>query len=312
MHLVNIDRSRSSIQGRLTRFAGAFALLGLAFLSACKPIREVMPFRGEIPARGPEKLVERLVADRITDVRYYSAKASVDLKDSTGSKSFKAHIRCVIDSAAWISVVPALGIEVARALLTTDSLKVLDKIGDKYWIGDSAQAKLRFGLAPDLGLFQEALMGMPIGLDPTEKYKSEREDGQYTLTSKERRRFRRAAEDLALDDTLADDRDMKERRLERTLRRAERKDAIVFKYWLEPDSFRVTRVLISDLAHDQQADVRYSMRTPVNRHSLPARVTISLSDPARHAEAAFELDRLNLDGPLQLNFRIPEKFVPME
>jgi hypothetical protein len=284
----------------------------VALVASCKPIREAIPFRGEIPARGPEKLLERLMADRVTDVHYYSAKASVDLKDSTGSKNFKAHIRCAIDSAAWISVVPALGIEVARALLTPDSLKVLDKLGDKYWIGDSAQAKRRFGLAPELSLFQEALLGMPIALDPDEKYKSEREDGQYTLTSRERRRFRRAAEDLAQDDTLANDRDMNERRLERTLRRAERKDAVVFKCWLEPDSFRVTRVLISDLAHDQQADVRYSARTTVNGHSLPARVTISLSDPARHAEAGFELDRISLDGPLQFNFKIPEKFVPME
>lgn len=291
------------------RFLG-FGLL--TFLGACKPIREVMPFRGEIPARGPEKLVERLVADRITDVRYYSAKAGVELKDSTGSKNFKAHIRCAIDSAAWISVVPALGIEVARALLTTDSLKVMDKLGDKFWVGDTAQAKRKFGLAPDLSLFQQALLGMPIGLDPEEKYKSDREEGQYTLTSKEKRRFRRAAQDMAIDDTLANDHDMNERRLERTLRKAEKREAIVFKYWLEPDSFRVTRVLISDLAHDQQADVRYSSRTTVNGHSLPSLVSLSLSDPARHAEAVFELDRISLDGPLQFSFRIPEKFTPME
>ena len=115
-----------------------------------------------------------------------------------------------------------------------------------------------------------ALLAMPIGLDPEDKYKSDREDGQYTLTSKEKRRFRRAAEDMAIDDTLARDHDMNERRLERTLRKAEKKDAVVFKYWLEPDSFRVTRVLISDLAHDQQADVRYSSRTTVNGHSLPS------------------------------------------
>lgn len=287
-------------------------LLCLTWLAACKPIKEVMPFRGEIPARGPEKLLEQLLKQRITDVRYYSAKAGVDLKDSTGTKSFKAHVRCAMDSAAWISVIPALGIEVARAVLSKDSLKVLDKLSDKYWVGDTAAAKKKFGLAPELSLFQQALLGQAIGLDAQEKYRSEREDGQYTLTSKERRRFRRAAEDLAVDDTLADDRDMPERRLERTLRRAEKKDAVVFKYWLDPDSLHVTRVLISDLAHDQQADVRYSRRTTVDGHSLPTLLSLSLSDPARQAEATFELDRISLDGPLQITFRIPEKFVPME
>ncbi len=284
----------------------------LALLGGCKPIREVVRFDRELPARGPERIIEELEARRITDVRYYSAKASVELTDSTGSRSFKAHLRCVLDSATWISVVPALGIEVARAVLTPDSLKVLDKLGDHYWLGDTAQARRKFGMAPSLGLLQDALLGLPFGLDPREKYKSEREDGHYTLTSKERRRFRRAAEDLAPDDTLPDDRDMKERRLERTLRRAEKRDAVVYKYWVEPDSFQVTRVLVVDLAHDQQADVRYLERTTVDGRSLPSRLSLSLSDPARRAEATLELDRINLEGPLQLTFRIPEKFTPLE
>lgn len=293
--------------------ATRIATLGcIMFAVGCKPVREVVRSNRDLPPRGPEKLMERLQANTFSDVRYYSAKASVGLVDSSGSKNFKAHIRCAVDSAAWISVVPALGIEVARALLTPDSMKVLDKLGDHYWLGDTAQARQRFGLAPSLELFQEALLGLPIAFDPEDKYKSDREDGQYTLTSKERRRFRRAAEDLTPGDTLANDRDMKERRLERTLRKAEKKDAVVIKYWIEPDSFQVTRVLIVDLAHDQQADVRYSQRIPVNGHLLPARLVLSLSDPRKRAEATLELDRITLDGPLQISFRIPEKFTPME
>ena len=289
------------------------ALLGSVLLvSGCRPQREVMNTARDLPPRGPEKLLDRLRANAINDVRYYSAKADVDMKDSANAQGFKAHLRCVMDSAVWLSVVPALGIEVARALLTPDSLKVIDKLGDHYWVGDTAEALKKFGLQPSLGLFQQALLGQAIGIDFNDKYKSEREDGQYTLTSKEKKRFRRAAEDLAPDDTLADDRDMKERRLERTLRKAEKKDAIVFKYWIEPDSFQVTRVLIMDLAHDQQADVRYSDRTDVTGHLLPRRLSLSLSDPVRHAEATLELDRISLDGPLQLNFRIPEKFTPWE
>lgn len=287
-------------------------ILGLALLTSCKPIREVVRPARELPARGPEKLIEHLKERDITNIRYYSAKAAVELRDSTGSRAFKAQIRCVMDSAAWVSVIPALGIEVARALLTPDSMKVLDKLGDRYWIGDTAQARRRFGMAPGMDLLQDALLGRPVGLDPQEKYRSDREDGQYTLTSRERRRFRRAAEDLAPDDTLPDDRDMRERRLERTLRRAEKKEAVVYKYWIEPDSFLVTRVLVVDLARDQQADVRYLERTLVDGRPLPSRLALSLSDPGRRAEATLELDRINLEGPLQLNFRIPEKFAPME
>lgn len=287
-------------------------LFAITLLTGCKPIREVLPFRGEIPARGPEKLVDLVQANRITDVRYYSAKADVEMKDTSGSNSFKAKLMCVIDSAAWIKAMGPLGIEGGRVLITRDSLKVLDTFHDHYWTGDTAQAKKRFGMRPELALFQDALLGQAFGLDPEDKYKSEREDGQYTLTSKEKRRFRRAAEDLAEDDSLPDDKDMSDRRMERTLRKASRKDAIVFKYWIEPDSFRVTRVLIVDLAHDQQADVRYSSRTRVGGRSLPTRIGLSLSGAGRKVDATFELERISLDGPLELVFRIPEKFTPLE
>lgn len=291
------------------------ALCLLAFTAACKPARHITAILrpADLPPRGPEKLVERLVANRITDVHYYSAKADVAMKDSSGSgTSFKARVMVVMDSAAWIRAIGPLGIEGGRVLLTADSLKLIDSFHDHHWVGDTAQARTRFGLQPSLNLFEQALLGMPIGFDPEEKYKSDREDGQYTLTNKEKRRFRRAAEDLAPDDTLPDDKDMNERRLERTLRKAERKDAVVYKYWLDPDSFRVQRVLITDLAHDQQADVRYSSRTTLNGHSLPDRLVLSLSSGPTRLEATLSLDRISLDGPLQLSFHIPEKSTPME
>lgn len=293
------------------RIPAALLLLLAVATGACRPKRQVAEVARELPPRSAEKLLERLTAQRLDGVRYYSAKAEVDITGPDGHKGFKATIRSVLDSAAWVSISPALGIEVARVLLTPDSLKLVDKLNDQYWVGDTAQARKRFGLQPGLGLFQKALFGLPIGLDPEEKYKADREEGQYTLTSKEKKRFRRAAEDLAPDDTLANDRDMNEQRLERTLKRAEKRDAVVYRYWIEPDSFLVKRVLITDLARDQQADVRYLHRTVVNGHTLPDHISLSLSDSTKLVTGTLQLDRIGIDGPLQLNFRIPEKFAPM-
>lgn len=287
------------------------ALTALLFAAGCKSSKPIPILRPELPARSAEKLVERVTAAYADTFRYYSAKASVDLTLPDGGKSFKAQIRSVHDSAAWISVVPALGIEVARIMLTADSLKLMDKVHDQFFVGDTTAAKAKFGLQPSLDLFQQALLGRPIGLDPNEKYRSEREDGQYVLTSREKRRFIRAAEDISPGDTLARDRDMKEKRLERTLRKAEEREAIVLRYWIEPDNFLVSRVQIADLARDQTADVRYEERSGTETHHLPNRIRITLSDPVRQATGVLDLSRIELQGPLQMNFRIPEKFTPM-
>ena len=292
------------------RYLPVLALLALASCRSAKPVAtgDVAP----LPARGSDEILALLKTSSADTIRYYSAKADVDLLMGTDRKSFKAHVRVVRDSAAWISITPALGIEVARLLLTKDSLKLIDKLHDTYWAGDTTRARLRFGIQPGLGFLQDALLGLPFGLDPNEKYRCDHEGGQYTLTTKEKRKFLRAAEDISPGDTMPNDKDMKDRRLERTLRKAERKDAVVFKYWISPDSMALERVQVSDLAHDQQADVRYFDRISVENTTVPARILLSLSAPEHTASATLVLDRIQLHGPLNIPFRIPEKFSPME
>jgi hypothetical protein len=290
--------------------AAATALLVLLSTAACKSGKPLPLIGRELPARSPERLLEAVLANEHDTIRYYSARANVSLVLPDGNKSFKAQVRSVRDSATWVSVVPALGIEVARILLTSDSLKLMDKLADQYFLGDTAQAKARFGLQPSLGLLQQALLGKAIGLDPNEKYRSDREDGQYVLTSREKRRFIRAAEDISPGDTLGG-RDMGERRLERTLRKAEEKEAIVLRYWIDPDTYRVSRVQISDLVRDQTADVRYGDRGGADAGFLPSRISITLSEPGRLASGTLELSKISLTGPVIMNFRIPEKFTPM-
>ena len=291
--------------------AWSLLLLPVLVVSACKSGRPITLLNRELAPRSAERIIERLLEQDSTQLRYYSAKAGVELDLPDGSKSFKANVRSVLDSAAWVSVVPALGIEVARVLLTADSLKLLDKMSDQFFVGDTAAAKRKFGMQPSLFLFQQALLGRPIGLDPQEKYRSDREEGLYLLTSRERRRFVRAAEDINPGDTLTRDRDMGERRLERTLRKAEEKEAIVYRYWVEPDSFRLTRVQITDLARDQTADVRYEERGGAEEFFLPTRISITLSEPGRQASGTLELSRIAVEGPLQMSFKIPEKYAPM-
>ena len=295
------------------RYWHLFVVLGLMlFVSGCRAVKPVSGRARDLSPRSTNELLDVLKAQNAAGVLYYSAKADVSMKTDAEKRSFKAHIRVVRDSAAWLSITPALGIEVARALLTPDSLKLIDKLHDTYWVGDTGQAHTKFGMQPSLKLLQDALLGLPIELDPEDKYRSDREDGMYTLSSKEKRKFVRAAEDISPGDTLPHDKDMREKRLERTLRKAERREAMVYKYWIDPDSMRVSRVLISDLAHDQQADVRYMERKTVDGRSIPTLVILSLSTPSQQATGTLRLDRIQLNGPLNLPFRIPEKFTPMD
>ncbi len=290
--------------------AGTAIVLAIFTLSACKGRKGPVQAR-EIPARSAEKILERVLAHEPDTFRTYSAKASVSLNLPEGDRSFKAQIRTVRDSAAWVSVVPALGIEVARVLITTDSMKFLDKLHDRYFAGSYDTAKEKFGLQPELDLLEAALSGRPIGLDPKEKYRSDRENGLYVLTSREKKRFVKAAEEIAPGDTLSDDREMGERKLERTLRRAEEREAIVYRYWIEPEHFRVTRMQVIDLAQDRSAEIHYLERSGEDLLHLPTKLQISMNEPGRSAGGTLELSKITIGEPQMISFSIPEKYEPM-
>ncbi|HRP81022.1 MAG TPA: DUF4292 domain-containing protein [Flavobacteriales bacterium] len=288
------------------------AVLGASmFLLACRGSRAVADAAvapRDLHPRSAAQLVDRLAAAAAHVPGHLAAKADISMEMHGERKSFKAHLRLVRDSAIWVSVTPALGIEVARVLLTPDSLKFIDKLHDQYWTGTNDQAQARFGVRPGLRLLQDALLGLPMGLDTTEKYRSGREEGMYSLAVRERRKFIRAAEEIAPWDTLPDNKDLREKRLERILRQAERRETVVYKYWMDPDSLQLNRVMVSDLVHDQQADVRYMDRTTISGYSIPKRVALSLSAPGQSAGGSIHLDRIVINEPNALPFRIPAKF----
>jgi hypothetical protein len=71
-------------------------LLGLTVLAAaCKSGRPLVLANRDLPVRSADKLVERLLESDPGPVRYYSAKAAVEVNLPDGSKSFKAQVRSV-------------------------------------------------------------------------------------------------------------------------------------------------------------------------------------------------------------------------
>ncbi len=67
---------------------------------------------------------------------YLSAKLSVLYqKGEQDPVRFRAQIRLKKDSIIWMSIVPAMGIEAARVVLTADSVKLLNRLKKNYVLG---------------------------------------------------------------------------------------------------------------------------------------------------------------------------------
>lgn len=97
---------------------------------------------------------------------------SSKIKFDNGDKSFgaTANIRVKKDSIIWVSITPGFGIEVARALITRDSVKYmnrLDKAYDQYSFQELSRM-LNFDMSFDL--LQSVLLGnIPLGVRPEDR-----------------------------------------------------------------------------------------------------------------------------------------------
>lgn len=100
------------------------------------------------------------------DFRTFSAKVKVDFEGKDGKKSdFNAYLRLKKDSALWISVNVALGIEGFRILITPDSVKVLNKIDRIVQLRSVAALQEMTQLPFTFTELQNVIIGNPVFLD---------------------------------------------------------------------------------------------------------------------------------------------------
>ncbi|RYY95867.1 MAG: DUF4292 domain-containing protein [Chitinophagaceae bacterium] len=112
----------------------------------------------------------------------FTAKVNIDYKDATNkSYNVNAWVRMYKDSAIWISANALLGIEAIRALITKDSVKILDKLNKVYTARSMEYLQDVTDLPLDLPTMQDLLLGNPIYLDSAVAYG--RAPGAVTLLS---------------------------------------------------------------------------------------------------------------------------------
>ena len=90
----------------------------------------------------------------------------MDYEDAENKKyNVNAHLRMHRDSLIWISITGILGIEGLRALITPDSVKLLNKQDKIYTARSVTYLQEVTALPLDLSSLQDLLLGNPVFLD---------------------------------------------------------------------------------------------------------------------------------------------------
>jgi len=286
-------------------------LLAMIF-SSCKTKR-VLTKSPLLPLS--EKAIIAQIQANTFDFSTISAKLDVSVLTEKENRSFKVNMRVEADSAIWMSITPALGIEAARALVSEDSLKFIDKLSDKYYLGDYRALDSLFGYEAQYDFLENLLVGNPIQILEDEKYQSVVDELYYVIQTKNPRKVRKAV-DLSfkpsMEDTLQIETEVvKRKKLDKAFEKLEEEDLVIKRFYVRADNFRIEKVIIEDLLTQRSFRVEYADFAKLEGNSFANDITIFIDTPKESGKFELSYSRIKVNEPQSYPFKVPSKYEPL-
>lgn len=262
--------------------------------------------------RAPAYLVNHNVKDDF-QFEWLSMKISADLKSEGQNDSFKANIRIRKDSLIWISISPALGVEMVRVLISPDSVKYFSKVPNNkhYYLGDFSAVTDVAQMPLDFKMIQDILVGNAIMMDKgDDKFVSLIDKQSYCLISKFSRHLRRVLDfdEKAVLPNSTFTVNKQSREYQKALRRASIDELMVKRFWLDGNSFRVHRALYNDVFNLRDVEIMYDDFDTHAGQLYPEHGRLKVTTPDAWTELDFKVIRVRTSKSYDFPFTIPEGY----
>jgi len=258
------------------------AVLFVAAFSACKSKRSVI--KQPIKTEGPEYLFEKLKENEFR-FQTFSAKFNIEYSADRKLYEFKGQIRIIKDSVIWITFGQDLGIEIARLLITQDSVKFVDRINKKYFVGDYAFVNDFLKTNIDFGILESIVLGNDFEYYEKAEFKASIDGGEYHLNTAGRSKLKKYVRNSADDERI-----------------------FLQSMWLDPATFKITRINIKELTENsKKLTALYSDFEEINGHLFPFRLDYEVAAETP-IEVRVKYSKIVLEEPVTLPFKIPSKY----
>lgn len=266
----------------------ALSVCAAILFESCKGGQKAEVKEERLPNMKTEQLLGALAENQL-DCDWLSIKYEVEIKTSKMDDSFKAYARIKKDSAIWISAT-YYSVEIARFLLTPDSVKYMDRRNRKYYEGDYSYLSSLIMFETNFNLVQNIILANSsalISLD--DKVKSSKDDGKYLLSFLRKGQLRRAKRKEELNKELE----------------------LVVSLWVDPKSYRVSKTSLVDFEANRTLEVDYSNFEESCNSSYPHTTKFVANSENEQAEVKTSVIKLSADKEVSLSFTIPEKYEPL-
>ncbi len=149
------------------QFLVLFSALALVFSVGCKSKKmgSKTPITTNLPQQSgpnPTQVVINTVNANVNTFSFYQARAKAKYKDDKQKIDLDVTLVMEKDQYIWMSVTAILGIEVARVLITQDSVKILDRLHRKCIVTDFGYIQRMSNVPLKLHNLQNLIVGNTI------------------------------------------------------------------------------------------------------------------------------------------------------
>jgi hypothetical protein len=205
------------------------------------------------------------------------------LDNENNSTPLKGIIRMKRDSFVWISVRPGLGIELARASFTTDSVKFLDRMKSTYFAGSYAFTDSAFSVYTDYNMIQSLLTNQFFVYHPDKNLKPDY--GKFKIKK------------MAADTELFYKDSVNTNAYEQIVRFSA--------------DMKILQVSALSAALQRNVVVNYSDFVLFNNANIAKHIEAVITEKGKTTKMILDLSDFELNMPAKYTFKIPNSYTPM-
>ncbi|TAE88242.1 MAG: DUF4292 domain-containing protein [Bacteroidetes bacterium] len=256
-----------------TRLAIVLFLSGFTFM-ACrsnkgittKPIEQKLDAVAEGKDMKQEKLSRINVSEN--EFGFYQAKIKAQYKEDNKGLNFDILLVMEKDKYIWMSITALLGIEVARVMITGDSVRIIDRLHKKVILTDFSYLQQMSNVPLQLEHLQRLIVANTI--------------------------FKNSAERSMVDTTTGE-------LVVYTLLESQKQTTFY------NNEYHPQKAIISDLQQQKELKVNYELFTQTDTKSLPTKIDINIRAEKR-IDCTFELSNFVFEKKRDVQFNVPSGY----
>jgi hypothetical protein len=264
-------------------------ILGIFVVSCKVQEKENVKVKVKIRPRSPKYLVKKLKENEF-NFNTISAKAAVTYNNGTKKSSFKTHVRIKKDSAIWMSITPLLGIEMARVLITKDTVKFINRADKEYFIGDFQYLNKLFGADLDYQMMEALLIGNSLDFDEKNRLNSrvDRKKDLYYLSTEKKRKVKKE--------------------LKKDKEKLKQQAQVL---WLNPLNYKIEELLLTSPETDRSLRGVYADYQEVDDQLAPHQINFELESKSSN-KIDLKYNKFSVGKSLIFPFKISSKYVQIK